>query len=75
MVHEAAGAMLPVHVFVWLNGPVTATLVTWRGPVPLLCTVTVRAALEVPNNCEENDKVVGVTVAAGVVPVPVNGTV
>lgn len=30
MLHVAAGAMLPLQLFVWLNGPVTATLVISR---------------------------------------------
>ncbi len=73
IVHEADGVMLPLQVLVWLKGPVTATLVTCKGPVPLLCTVMLRAALEVPSNCDEKDKLAGVTVAAGVVPVPLSG--
>jgi hypothetical protein len=32
-----------------------------------------RAVLEVPNTCEEKDKLAGDTVAAGVVPVPLSG--
>jgi hypothetical protein len=75
MVHEAAGARAALQLFVWPNGPATATLVTCSGPVPLLCTVTLRAVLEVPNNCEEKGKLVGVMVAAGVVPVPPSGMV
>ena len=38
MVQEPAGAMLPLQVLVWLNGPVTATLVTCRG----LCRCSAR---------------------------------
>lgn len=75
IVHEAAGSMLPLQLFVWVNGPVTATLATCSGPVPELCTVTLRTVLEVPNSCEENDKLVGDTVAAGVVPVPLKGMI
>jgi hypothetical protein len=75
MVHDAAGAMLPLQVFVWLNGPVTATLVTCRSPVPELCTVTFFAWLEVPMTCEEKESEVGVMVAAGAVPVPVSTSV
>lgn len=62
-----------MQVLAWLNGPVRVTPVTCRGPVPLLCTVMLRAMLEVPNTCEEKDKLVGDTVAAGVVPVPLSG--
>lgn len=75
IVHHSPGASAAVQVSVWLNGPVRAMPETCRGPVPLLCTVMLRAALEVPNTEEEKDKLVGVTVAAGVVPVPLSGMV
>jgi hypothetical protein len=75
MVHDAAGATLPLHVFVWLNGPVTATPVTWSGPVPELCTVTFFAVLEFPMTSDEKESDVGVTVAACVVPVPFSASV
>ena len=75
MVHDAAGAMLPMQLFVWVNVPVSATLVTCRGPVPELCTVTLFTLLEVPTICEENEIDAGVTVAAGAVPVPFSTSV
>jgi hypothetical protein len=72
MAHDAPGASAFAQVLVWLNGPVSVTPVTCKGPVPLLCTVMLRAVLVVPSTCEEKDKLVGVTVAAGVVPIPIN---
>lgn len=75
IVHDAAGAMLPLQVLVWLNGPVTATFVTWSGPVPELSTVTFFAVLEVPMTSEEKESDVGVMVAAGDVPVPFSTSV
>lgn len=75
MVHEAAGAMLPVQLFVWLNGPVTVIFVTCSGPVPELCSVMLRAVLEVPMICEEKERDVGVKVTPGSVPVPFNTSV
>jgi hypothetical protein len=48
IVHVDAGAMLPLQLFVWVNGPVRAMLVICNGPVPVLCTVTLRAPLELP---------------------------
>jgi hypothetical protein len=75
MVHDAAGAMLPLQVLVWMNGPVTATFVICSGPVPELCTVKLRAVLEVPMTCEEKESDAGVTDAAGTVPVPVSTSV
>ena len=74
MVHDAAGAMLPVQLFVWLNGAVTVMLAPCNGPVPVLCSVMFLAVLVVPATCDEKDKVVGVTAAAGVVPVPLSVT-
>jgi hypothetical protein len=75
IVQDDVGVKAALQVFVWMNGPVTVTFVTCKGPVPLLCTVIFRAPLEVPNNCEENDRLVGVTAACGVVPVPLSGMV
>ena len=69
------GRELPLQVLVWLKGPVTATFVICSGPVPELCTVTLRAVLEVPMTCEEKESEVGVTVAAGAVPVPLSASV
>jgi hypothetical protein len=75
MVHDAAGAMLPLQLFVWVNGPVIATLLTCSGPVPELCTVTLLALLELPMICEENAIDAGAMVAAAAVPVPLSTSV
>jgi len=74
MVHDVPGSRAVVQVFVSLNGPLTVIPVTCNGPVPLLCTVILRVVLDVPRTCEEKDKLDGVTVAAGVVPVPISTT-
>ena len=74
MVHDAAGAMLPLQLFVWLNGAAVAMLVTCSGPVPVLCSVMFFAGLVVPTACDGKDNAAGVTVAPGVVPVPSSGT-
>src|SRR5256885_2790396 len=74
MVHDAAGAMLPLQLFVWLNGAVVTMLVTCSGPVPVLCSVMFFAVLVVPTACDGKDNVAGVTAAPGVVPVPSSGT-
>src|SRR5437879_13667048 len=71
MVHDAAGAMLPLQLFVWLNGAVVTMLVTCSGPVPVLCSVMFFVA---PTACDGKDNVVGVAEAPGVVPVPLSGT-
>ena len=71
MVHDAAGAMLPLQLFFWLNGAVATMLVTCNGPVPVLCSVMF---FVVPTACDEKDNVVGVAEALGVVPVPLSGT-
>jgi len=70
MVHDAAGAIGPLQLLVWLNGAVATTFETSSGPVPLLSTVMVRAPLVVPATCVEKESDVGVIEAAGVVPVP-----
>jgi len=70
MVHDAAGAMLPLQLLVWVNGPVSAMPVICSGPVPELCTVTLLALLEFPITCEENEIEAGVMAATGAVPVP-----
>src|SRR5436309_2147354 len=62
MVHDAAGAMLPLQLFVWLNGAVATMLVTCNGPVPVLCSVMFFAVLVVPATCEK-DNVAGVAAA------------
>src|SRR6267143_3313428 len=74
MVHDAKGAMLPLQLFVWLNGAAATMLVTCSGPVPVLCSVMFFAALVVPTACDGKDNVAGVTEAPGVVPVPSRGT-
>jgi hypothetical protein len=43
MVHDAAGAIGPLQLFVWLNGAVATTFETCSDPVPLLSTVMGRA--------------------------------
>ena len=75
MTHDAAGAMLPLQLFVWLNGAVATMLVTCSGPVPVLCSVMFFAVLVVPTACAGKNSVAGVTAAPGVVPVPSSGTV
>ena len=75
MVHNAAGAMLPLQLFVCVNGPVSVTLVTRSGPVPELCTVTLLVLLEVPMICAGNEIDAGAMVAAGAVPVPFSRSV
>src|SRR5580704_13401314 len=70
---EVIGAA--VQLSVSLNGAETAIAETCKGPVPVLCTVIERAELVVPIAWEENEREVGVTVAAGVVPVPLRITV
>jgi hypothetical protein len=74
MVQDAAGAMLPMQLFVWLNGAVATMFVTCNGPVPVLCSVMFLTELVVPTTCDEKDNVVGVTEAPGVVPVPLSVT-
>jgi hypothetical protein len=74
MVHDAAGTMLPLQLFVWLNGAAVTMLVTCSGPVPVLCSVMFFAGLVVPTACDEKNNVVGVAEAPGVVPVPSTGT-
>src|SRR2546426_10595546 len=73
MVHDAAGAMLPLQLFVWLNGAVVTMLVTCSGPVPVLCNVMFFAVLVVPTACDGKDNAAGVAAAPGVVPVPSSG--
>jgi hypothetical protein len=73
-VHDEPGAMLPLQLCVWLNGPVIATLAPCNGPVPVLCSVIVLAVLVVPSTCDEKDKLDGVAEATGVVPVPLRAT-
>jgi hypothetical protein len=70
MVHEAAGAIGPLQLLLWLNGAEATTLETCSGPVPLLRTVMVRGLLVVPTTCVEKESDVGVIEATGVVPVP-----
>src|SRR5467141_4303622 len=74
MVHDAAGAIGPLQLLVWLNGAVATTFETCSGPVPLLSTVMVRALLVVPATCIEKESDVGVIEAPGVVPVPLRVT-
>jgi hypothetical protein len=74
MVHDAAGAMLPMQLFVWLNGAVATMLVTCSGPVPVLCSVMFLDVLVVPATCDSKDTGVGVTEAPGMVPVPLSAT-
>jgi hypothetical protein len=75
MAQDAVGATSPLQLFVWVNGPVSATPVTCSGPVPELCTVTFFAVLEVPMSCEEKERDDGVMVAVGTVPVPSSDSV
>src|SRR5579864_7407384 len=70
MVQKAPAATL-VQLLIWLNGAAVDTLDTFMGPVPELVNVTLLAALVVPTICEEKPRLVGETVAAGAVPVPV----
>ena len=75
IVHYPDGAIVPMQLLVWLNVPVTVTLVICNGPVPVLCTVMFPAVLVVPTTCDEKDKLVGLTDAAGAVPVPLSSTI
>jgi hypothetical protein len=70
MVHDAAGAIGPLQLLVWLNGAVATTFKTCSGPFPLLSTVMLRALLVVPTTCAEKESEVGVIEARGEVPVP-----
>ena len=70
MVQKAPTARL-VQLLVWLKGAAVDTLDTFIGPVPVLVSVTLLAALVVPTICDEKPRLVGETVAAGAVPVPV----
>ena len=74
MVHDAAGAIGPLQLLVWLNGAVATTFETCSGPVPLLSSVMVRALLVVPATCVEKEIDVGVIEAPGVVPMPLRVT-
>lgn len=74
MEHDVAGSMLPLQLLVWLNGAVAMMLATCNGPVPVLCSVMFFAVPVVPTTCDEKDNVVGLTEAAGVVPVPLSTT-
>src|SRR3954452_22834746 len=60
MVHDAAGAIGPLQLLVWLNGAVATTFETCSGPVPLLSTVILRALLVVPTTCAEKESEAGV---------------
>jgi hypothetical protein len=75
MVHDAAGAIGPLQLLVWLNGAVGTTFETCSGPVPLLSTVMLRALLVVPTTCAEKESEVGVMEARGEVPVPLRITI
>jgi hypothetical protein len=74
MVHDVPGAMLPLQLFIWLNGAVATTLETCNSPVPVFCSVMFLGALVVPTACDGKDRVVGVTDAAGTVPEPLSAT-
>jgi hypothetical protein len=74
MVHDALGAIGPLQLLVWLNGPVATTFVTCSTPVPLLRTVMVFAVPVVPTTCAAKESDVGVNEAPGAVPVPVSIT-
>lgn len=73
-VHDALGAIGPLQLLVWLNGPVATTFVTCSTPVPLLRTVMLFAVLVVPATCAAKESDVGVIEAPGAVPVPVSIT-
>jgi hypothetical protein len=74
IVHDALGAIGPLQLLVWLNGPVATTFVICSTPVPLLRRVMVFAVLVVPATCAAKDSDVGVIEAPGAVPVPVSIT-
>src|SRR6185312_527966 len=65
MVQVAFGERGAVQVLVAENSPEAATLVTERGALPELVTVTVWAVLGVPASCAGKVRLTGVMVAAG----------
>jgi hypothetical protein len=74
----AAAATLAPHVFVSEKSPpfvpVMAMLVMFKVAVPLLVSVTFCAALAVVTSCPAKFRLVGASVTAGAVPVPVRAT-
>src|SRR5258708_34668266 len=72
MVHDAPGAMLPLQLFVWLNGGRAAIFETCRGPVPVLFSMTFFGFV-VYTTCTENDRAVGVPQASRAVPARLRG--
>jgi hypothetical protein len=67
------GAIGDAETQFWVdvNGPVTATLLTCKGAVPVLVTVTVLGLLGVPAGCEPNIRLDGEMDMFGAVAVPV----
>jgi hypothetical protein len=75
IVHVPATATEVPQVLVWLKSPLAAIVVIVKGAVPELVSVTDCAALVVPTAWLLKVKLVGETLTAGAVPVPVNETV
>jgi hypothetical protein len=81
MVQPALAASVDGHVFVCVKSPafvpVTPMLEMVSEPVPVFVRVVVCATVVVPTCCEPNARLVGLSVTAGAVavPVPVSATV
>jgi hypothetical protein len=63
------------HVFVSANGPVTAIFVIARGTAPELVKLTCCGSLVVPGCWVTKVRLVGVSEAVAVLPVPIKATV
>jgi hypothetical protein len=71
LIVQLALGLTVVQVFVWLNEPVTAILLTIRTPRPVLVSFTVLALLVVNTTWSGKVRLVGVNVTAACVPTPV----
>ena len=78
MEHEVPAASVEPQLFVWVKSPWLAPVmlmpVMVNGPVPALVRLTACAGLAVPVFWLPKERAAGLREAAGVVPVPVNGT-
>lgn len=68
-------ATVAPHVLVCKKSPLIAMLVIVRVSVPLLVSITVWAGLVVPITWSPKVRLVGVSVTAGAVPVPLSAIV
>ena len=75
LIVQLAPGLTVVQVFVWLNEPVTAILLTIRTPRPVLVSFTDLALLVVNTTWVEKVRLVGENVTAGNTPTAVNGSV